>query len=69
MPDYQPSMSESRGGRRENSGRKPLPNGRVNRIFVFEPIHNQILAEYREKHGLADDSKAIRHLIESWALN
>jgi hypothetical protein len=53
------------GGRRAGSGRKPLAEGIVRRLFALTPRHLELLEQYRQRHELASGSAAMRHLIES----
>lgn len=62
MPATQPAQ---RGGRREGSGRKPLADGITRRLFSLTTRHNELLEQYRRRHGLRSASAAIRHLLES----
>lgn len=53
-----------RGGQRDGSGRKPLASGIVRRLFSLTTRHNELLEQYRQRHGLRSASEAIRHLLE-----
>jgi hypothetical protein len=56
-------MTTQHGGRREGSGRKPLPDSRT-RCFVLTNRHLKLIRDWMQARGCASASQALRQMIE-----